>query len=269
MGTKLVACFGSRAWTQFIGLTALISLMLASAGLKAAEITVFAAASLTDALKELRTDYARQSSDKVVFNLGASSLLARQIEAGAPADVFFSADELKMDALEEKGLLLPGSRKSLLSNSLVIVIAADSNLKINSAADLAQPTVKRIALADPKAVPAGVYSRQYLEGQKLWTAVADKVVPTENVRAALAAVESGNVEAGIVFKTDATISKKVKVACEIKRADGPPISYPAAVIQDSKQIAAAKHFLQYLGSDEATRIFEHYGFVVLSKRSQE
>ncbi len=170
-----------------------------------------AAASLTDAMKEIGAAYEKESGDKLQFNFGASNMLARQIEEGAPADVFFSADEAKMDALEKKDLLLPGTRRSLLSNSLVIVVAADSGMSPKSAADLAKPEYKKLALAEPRSVPAGIYAREYLEKLGLWEAVKEKVVPTENVRAALAAVESGNVDAGIVYKTDALISKKVKV----------------------------------------------------------
>jgi len=230
---------------------------------RGAEITVFAAASLTDALRQIGSDYQKRSADKVIFNFGASSVLARQIEAGAPADVFFSADEAKMDALDRKGLILTATRKDRLSNSLVIVTSIDSPLEIHSPADLARPNVKRIALADPQAVPAGVYSRAFLERQKLWAAVEPKVVPTDNVRAALAAVESGNVEAGMVFKTDAAISRRVRVSCEIPRADGPEIRYPSAVVKDSNHVEAAKKFVHYLNSDEAAKVFEKYGFIVL------
>ena len=239
------------------------SLLGVAIPIRAATINVFAAASLTDALKEIAPAYAKQSGDKIVFNFGASSLLARQIEEGAPADIFFSADEAKMDALEKKGLIVSATRKSRLSNTLVIVVASDSTLKITSAADLATPLVKRIALADPKAVPAGVYSKAYLEKSRLWTAVESKVVPTENVRAALAAVESGNIEVGMVYKTDANISKKVKVAYEIPAKEGPAISYPVAVVKESKNIESARKLMDYLDSSDTTPVFEKYGFIVL------
>jgi len=228
----------------------------------AAELTVFAAASLSDALKEIGASYAKQAGDRIIFNLGGSSTLARQIEQGAPADLFFSADEAGMDALEKQGLILKETRKSRLSNSLVIVVAADSRLRILSARDLAGKQVERIALANPQSVPAGIYSRKYLEKLKLWPAVARKVVPTENVRAALAAVEAGNVEAGMVYKTDAAISKRVRVVCEVKAEEGPPISYPMAVVKESGRIESAKRFLRYLDAGEAGRVFERYGFVV-------
>ena len=227
-----------------------------------AAITVFAAASLTDSLKEITTAYEKETGQKVALNFGASSFLARQIGEGAPADIFFSADEAKMNGLEKKGLILKGTRKSRLSNSLVIVVAADSPLKVGSANDLAGAAVKRIALADPKTVPAGIYSRTYLEKLNLWRAVEPKVVPTDNVRAALAAVESGNVEAGMVYKTDAAISKKVKVAYEVPLNENPDISYSMAVVKDSKEPEEARRLLQYLDSEAAGWVFEKYGFIV-------
>ena len=243
-------------------LIAVLSLCVLSA-VHAAQVTVFAAASLSDALKEIGAAYEREAGVKVAFNFGASSLLARQIEEGAPADFFFSADEARMDSLETKGLILPGTRKSKLSNALVIVVAADSTLRIDSAHDLAKPAVKRLALAEPKTVPAGIYAKAYLEGLKLWPAVQPKVVPTDNVRGALAAVESGNVEAGLVYKTDAAISKKVRVAYEVPAKDAPKISYPMAVVKESKQSGAARHLLKHLDSEAAGNVFKKYGFVIL------
>ncbi|HTH47893.1 MAG TPA: molybdate ABC transporter substrate-binding protein [Candidatus Limnocylindria bacterium] len=228
----------------------------------AAEITVFAAASLAESLQEIAGVYQQESGDKVTFNFGASSLLARQIEEGAPADLFFSADEAKMDALDGKGLIVKETRKSRLGNTLVIVVASDRPLAISAAQDLADPKVKRLALAEPKSVPAGIYAKEYLTRQKLWTAVEPKVVPTENVRAALAAVESGNVDAGIVYQTDAAISQQVKVAFVVPAAEGPMISYPLALLKESKHPDAAKKFLAYLEAKAAGGIFRRYGFIV-------
>jgi len=251
----------SRWKTPFTWMATVI-VACAPAPTDATTINVFAAASLTESLKEIAVAYEKRTGNKVVFNFGASSFLARQIEEGAPADIFFSADEARMDSLEKKGLVLKGTRKSRLSNSLVIVVALDSVLQIGSATDLTQTRVKRIALADPKTVPAGIYAKQYLEKQGLWNAVAPKVVPTDNVRAVLSAVGSGNVEAGMVYKTDAGISKKVRIACLIPSGEGPHISYPMAVVKDSRQLDAAKGFLKHLDSDEAARVFEKFGFIV-------
>jgi len=244
-----------------LAVVALLSFQLAV--IHAAEFNVFAAASLTDALKEIGAIYEKQSGDKVAFNFAASSMLERQIEEGAPADVFFSADEAKMDTLARKDLILKETRKSRLSNSLVIVTSADSDLKITSPADLASSKVRRVALADPKAVPAGVYAKAFLEKEKLWLEIEPKVVPVDNVRAALAAVESGNIQVGMVFKTDAAISKKVKVAYEVPASTGPKISYPVAVTRNAKQVESAKKFVEYLGSNDAANIFTKYGFIVL------
>src|SRR5438477_8209577 len=226
----------------------------ATATLQAATINVFAAASLMESMKEIAAGYEKQAGDRVRFNFGASSFLARQIEEGAPADLFFSADEAKMDGLEKKGLVMTETRKSRLSNSIVIVVAVERGAAIETPKDLATEKLKRLALAEPRTVPAGIYAREYLQKENLWQAVEAKVVPTENVRAALAAVEAGNAEAGIVFKTDAATSRKVRVAYEVAASDGPAISYPMAVMREAKEPEAAKRFLKHLDSDEATRV---------------
>lgn len=239
----------------------LVSLFFA-AGLSAAELTVHAAASLTDAMKEIAAGYEKESGDKLKFNFGASSMLARQIEEGAPADLFLSADEAKMDALEKKELLLAGSRRTLLANTLVIIVPTDASSPPKGAADLAKPEYKKLALAEPQSVPAGIYAREYLQGLGLWDGVKDKVVPLENVRAASAAVESGNVEAGFVYKTDALLSKKAKIAVEISVAEGPRISYPLAIIKSSKEAEQAKKFADYLAGPAARQVFKKFGFIV-------
>jgi molybdate transport system substrate-binding protein len=236
--------------------------LFASASLRAVEINVSAAASLADALKAIAPAYEQQSGDKISLNFGASSTLARQIEEGAPADIFFSADEARMDGLEHKGLIIKETRKSRLSNSIVIIVPAEGGPVIESPRDLATDKVKRLVLAEPKTVPAGIYAKEYLQKQKLWSAVEAKVIPTENVRAALAAVETGNVDAGIVYKTDAAISKKVRIAYEVPHADTPAISYPMAVLKESKQPERAKRLLQYLDSDDAAKVFERFGFII-------
>jgi molybdate transport system substrate-binding protein len=248
-----------KRFLQAIGVACLLSV---AAVAQAANITVFAAASLTDSLKQIGDDYQKETGQGVAFNFEASSLLARQIQEGAPADIFFSADETQMDRLADKGLIDPTTRHDRLGNMLVVVVPADSTLQIQSASDLAQSDVKRIALADPQAVPAGVYAKAWLKKLQLWDSIEPKVVPTENVRAALAAVASGNVEAGVVYKTDAAISKRVKIAYEVPRADGPDIRYPVAVVKSTQQADAARAFLKYLDSDEAATVFKKFGFAV-------
>ncbi len=240
----------------------LILCLLAAVPASAAELHVFAAASLTDALKEIAPEYEKATGDKLILNLGASSTLARQIQEGAPADLFLSADEEKMNGLEKEKLLLPGTRRSILSNTLVVVVPADSNLKVSGPADLA--TVRALALAEPKTVPAGIYAREYLQKKGLWDRISGRVVPTENVRAALAAVESGNVDAGIVYRTDAGISKRVRIAYEVPRADAPGISYPFAVLAASERKAAARKLLDYLHSPPALAVFRKHGFLILA-----
>jgi molybdate transport system substrate-binding protein len=228
----------------------------------AAEIKVFAASSLTDSMRDIARNYQTAQGVKIVLNLGASSTLARQIEEGAPADLFLSADEAKMDALDKKKLIVRESRKSLLSNQLVIVVPSEQGAAIRSPQDLADGKITRIALGDPKAAPIGIYAREYLEKLGLWETIRPKVVITENVRAALAAVEAGNAEASIVYKTDAAVSRKVKVAFEVPVAEGPRISYPFAVVTASETRAAAEKFLAYLDSMEARTVFRKYGFIV-------
>ncbi len=239
----------------------LIVAALFALSLHAADLNVYAAASLSDALNEIAKTYEPASGDKLRFNLGASSTLALQIKQGAPADVFFSADEAKMDDLAKAGLIAAETRRSLLSNTLVIVVNAEEGAAIATPVDLADPSIGRIALAEPQTVPAGIYAKAYLRKIGLWKKVADKVVPTENVRACLAAVEAGNASAGIVYKTDALISKKVKVAYEVAVAEGPNISYPLAVVKGSKNDEAARKFVAFLASSEARSIFAKYGFL--------
>ena len=238
-------------------------LLLAATVSQAAQVTVFAAASLTDSLKQIAANYEKVSGDNIVFNFAASGILSRQIEAGTPADIFFAADETKADALEKKGLLVSGTRKSVLGNSLVIVTPTDLAM-IHSPADLTNAAIQHLAIGEVKTVPCGTYAKAYLEKLQLWPAIENKVVPCESVRAVLAAVESGNVDAGFVYKTDAAISKKVKVAYEVPAADAPKISYPLALLKDAPQPDAAKKFITYLDSDAATAVFRKFGFIVLS-----
>ena len=246
-----------------IRFTALACSLLASGHLLAEEITVFAAASLTNALTEIGADHEKATGDKVSFNFAAANSLARQIEAGAPADVFFSADEAQMDVLANKGLIEKSTRKALLGNALVIVTAPGGPV-IAKVSDLGGPSIKRISVGNPKAVPVGVYAKTHLEKLGLWEPLQPKLVPAENVRVALAVVESGNAEVGIVYKTDAAISKNVKVALEIPAAEGPKIVYPVALVSESRHAAAAGKFLARLAGKEAGAVFTKQGFILLT-----
>ena len=252
-------------WIQKARLLAVVLLLLGTAqtAAKGDEILVSAAASLTDVLKEISSGYQSKTKNTVKFNFGPSSGLARQIEEGAPADIFFSADLPQMDNLDKNGRLEPGTRKNLLSNQLVIIAPADSKLAISSPKDLLKADIKRIALAEPSSVPVGVYSSKYLTDEGLWDQVKPKVVPVQDVRATLASVESGNVEAGFVYKTDAAVSKKVKIVYEVPIDKGPRITYPAAIVKESKRKDAARDFMNYVQSPVAKEAFKKYGFVVL------
>lgn len=253
----------SKKWLRQVCSIAALFLMTAPPAASADNIVVSAAASLTDALKEIGRMYQSKSKNRVTFVFASSSTLARQIEAGAPADVFFSADVQTMNALERNGRLEPGTRKQLLSNQIVIIVPADKPTLVNSPEDLLDPRVRRIALAEPSSVPAGVYTKAYLESLGLWDKVKPKVVPVLDVRATLASVESGNVEAGLVYKTDAASSKRVKTVFEVPIGKGPKIIYPVAILKESKSKAAAKEFLNVMVSPSGADVFRRYGFVVL------
>ncbi len=243
--------------------TGLSVLILSAKVALAADISVFAAASLTESLRAAGKVYEGRTHDKVSLNFAASGTLARQIAAGAPADVFFSADEASANTLENKGCLVKGSRTNRLSNLLVVVVPADSAVKLSGPQDLTQPGIKRIALGDTRSTPVGVYAREYLATNKVWDALESRIIPVENVRAVLAAVETGNVDAGIVYKTDAAISGKVRIALEIPCGKGPAIRYPMALVKSSGDTEAARKFLDFLLSAEAGDIFKKFGFVVL------
>ena len=228
----------------------------------ATDLHVYAAASLTDALKEIAGNFEKETGTKVKLNFAASSLLARQIEEGAPADVFLSADDEKMDQLAKQNLIDPETRTNLLSNSLAVVTATDSSLTITGPKDLLQPAVHKIALADPATVPAGIYAREYLKRVQLFEQISERIVPTENVRAALGAVEAGNADAAFVYKTDAGISKQVRVAFSVPVADTPPINYPVAIVRETKARAEAEQFVRELRSPGAIKVFEGLGLII-------
>jgi molybdate transport system substrate-binding protein len=230
---------------------------------QAADITVYAAVSLTDALRAIAPKFEAATGDTLRFNLDGSNVLALQITKGAPADVFFSADEAQMDRLQKAGLIDVPTRQDIVFNRLVAVVGADSPLQLTSLADLAKPDVKRLALADPRSVPAGVYAKQYLQAANVWDQVEARVVPTQNVRAALAGVESGNADAGIVYQTDALISHKVKVAFTLPDSPKVRIAYPAAALAHAPNPEGAKKFVLYLRNDaDACAVFAKYGFLV-------
>ncbi len=248
-------------------LAVLLAAALARQGVPAARtITVSAAVSLTEALSAIAGEYANAGRGAVTFNFGASNILARQIAAGAPVDLFVSADEAQMDAVAREGLLKEGSRVDLLGNQLAVVVPSDRPRTFSSMAQIADPAFKRIAIGDPAAVPAGVYAKQYLEKEGLWTAVQPRVVPSASVRAALAAVESGAADAAIVYRTDARVALRATVAWVVPVDRGPRIVYPAAIVRTSPNQEEAARFLRFLQAAEAARVFSRFGFTVLAAR---
>jgi len=227
------------------------------------ELNISAAVSLKDALAEIQKNYqAKNPNVKLVYNLGASGSLQQQIEQGAPADIFISAAPKQMNDLEAKNLINKSSRKKLVENKLVIVVPKDSNLNITKYEDIAQDAVKKIALGETATVPAGQYAQQVLQKLGLWDKVKDRVVFAKDVRTVLAYTETGNVEAGIVYKTDAISSDKVKVAAIAPEGSHEPIVYPVAITTGSKQQKAAEAFIEYLFSAEGKAVFEKNGFVM-------
>lgn len=231
-------------------------------GTGAPVLLVSAPASLSNVIGAVADEFEREDRSRILVNVAGSHLLAAQILEGAPVDVFISADMRQMDRVAAAGRIDVASRVNLLSNQLVGVVPADRRGSLTAPRDLAGSTVERIALGDPEVVPAGVYARRYLASVGLWDAVAGKVAPAGSVRGALRAVESGAVDAGIVYRTDALTSSGVAVAFEVPRADGPPIVYPAALAAGTPNPGAARRFLDYLRSDAAGRVFEAAGFVV-------
>lgn len=230
-------------------------------------LTVFAAASLQEALTAAGGAWTARSATPVRFSFGASSAIARQIDQGAPADVFLSADEEWMDWLQARGGIVAATRRRLLSNQLVLIApkASRSALKIAPGMPLARALGGgRLAVADPSAVPAGKYAKASLISLGVWGAVSDRLLPAENVRAALAYVSRGEAPLGIVYATDAKAEPKVRVLGLFPASGHPPIVYPGAVTAASRNRAAAG-FLGFLQGPQASAIFRRYGFGVLAR----
>jgi len=221
--------------------------------------TVLAAASLKDALDEVVSSY----PTKPVIAYGSSAALARQIESGAPADIFISADLDWMDYVEKKNLLAPGTRRNLLGNRLVLIAPAKQPVKLQPAPGFPIATALgsgRIALAEPNSVPAGKYAKAAFEKLGVWDQVAPRVAAAENVRAALALVARGETPLGVVYQTDANAERGVMVAGVFPADTHPPIVYPAAALKGAKPGATA--FLEFLSQSAARAIFEKHGFAV-------
>lgn len=222
-------------------------------------LTVSAAGSLTDAVKELKNIYENQQNEvTITLNLASSGTLQKQIEEGAPADLFISASKAKMDALSEKGLIVEDSRKNILNNNIVLIAGKESNL--TGFEDLAGNRVEKVSIGVPESVPAGRYAKEVLISLGLWDKINSKLVLAKTVRQVLAYVENGNVDAGLVYSSDTTISDRIKILAAAPSDSHKPIVYPVAVIESSQYQKEARDFSEFLQSDEAARIFQKYGF---------
>ena len=227
-------------------------------------ITVSVAASLQDAVKQIGPAFEQsRPGTRVQFNFGGSGTLERQIEQGAPVDVFLSAASGPMDELAKNGLIDPTTRYNLLRNDVVLIAPAGSKHP-DSFEDLAQSAVKLIALGDPGSVPAGDYGRQVLEKMQLWPAVQKKLVLAKDVRQVLTYVETGEADAGIVYSTDARLSSRVRVAAAAPETSHQPVIYPVAVVKNTHNSTAARAFASYLNGPEARRTFTRLGFSTVS-----
>lgn len=226
-------------------------------------VTLSAASSLKESLEVIQNKVTQKHPDlELKLNLGSSGALQTQIENGAQVDLFIPAASRNMDALEAKDLILKGSRENLLTNALVLIVPIGTTQAL-SFEDLAKPKVKKIALGEPRSVPAGAYAREVFDTLKLRAVLERKWVYTSNVRQVLSYVESGNVDAGIVYASDALISTQVKVAANAPAKSHSQILYPVAILRSSHNTSAAKRVLVFLKSPEARTVFENHGFGIL------
>lgn len=226
-----------------------------------ADLTVFAAASLADALDEASKAFTGLTEKTLEIEYGGSGTLARKIREGARADVFFSADARPIDQLAKEGLVVSDTRREIVGNTLVLVAPATGVPRLQKASDLADSEVRLVALGNPAVAAAGAYAQEYLENADLWPAVRKKVVFLDSVRAVIAAVEAGNADAGFVYKTDARLAKKAKVVLEVPAAAGPRIVFPAVVIAGSPRAHTGRAFVAWLAGPEAQAIFARHGFL--------
>jgi molybdate transport system substrate-binding protein len=253
------------SWARLLAALVVAGFVCHPAPAAAARLLVFAAASLKNALDDIALEYGNRANREIVLSYGASSALARQIEAGAPADIFISADLDWMDYLAGKQLIKPATRSNLLSSAIVLIAPAGSTLTIAIAPNfpLAESLGNgRLAMGDPASVPAGKYGKAALETLGVWASVAAKVAPAENVRAALRLVARGETPLGIVYRTDAAAEPGVRIVGTFPNDSHPPIVYPVAMTASSSDPGAAD-FVAYLRSPAARAAFEKEGFTVL------
>lgn len=232
------------------------------------EITISAAISLKAAFEDIgKTFMERHPGAKVLFNFAGSGALARQIEAGAPVDVFASAGQKDMNDLDQRGMIIKETRKDFVRNSLALITPAKSAIQLTSLGDLRRGEIQKIAIGNPKTVPAGSYAEEALRYFKLWDGLRDKLIFTENVRQVLDYVVRGEVDAGMVYSTDVLArAKDVKIVLEAPIESHQPVIYPIAVVKGSKKETLAKDFIDAVTSREGEKIFERYGFGLLRQR---
>lgn len=246
-----------RRLTAAVGVCALAAMPLLAS---AQQLTVSAAASLTEAFREIGTRFeARKPGATVRFNFAASGVLIQQIIQGAPVDVFVSADQETMDRGVKEKVLDPATRRDFTGNSVVMVAPAQGAPALAALADLAKPEVRRIAVGKPATVPVGRYAKQVLDAARLWEPLEPKLVFADNVRQVLDYVARGEVEAGFVYRTDAELMKD-KVRVVLTAQGHSPVTYPAAVATDSRQAALAREFVNFLFTAEAQGVLARYGF---------
>jgi len=227
-------------------------------------LTVSAAASLTDVLEEIKGRYEEKSHHTLVMNYGSSGSLQQQIEQGAPADIFISAAQRQMDLLQEGGLILEESRVDLLENEVVLIVpAVGENNDITDFNSLTTDSFQLLAIGEPESVPVGRYAKEVLTSLGIWENLEGKFVFAKDVRQVLAYVETGNVDAGIVYITDALTSEKVKVVAAAPGGSHTAVTYPAAIVLNTDARQAAEDFMAYLQSDEAREVFEKHGFTFI------
>lgn len=257
---KRVQKIGFVLWLVFMGVCC-----FAYSGVAFAKgLVVFAAASTTDALTEIGALYQQKGFGSIRCSFASSSTLAKQIEQGAPADVFLSANSKWMDFLEEKKLVADGSRADLLRNRITLIVPKESSIKVfdlKEGADVLFLLGKdgKLAVGDPAHVPVGMYGKQALENLKIWDSVKGRIAPMKDVRAGLALVERGEAPLGLVYESDAVVTKKVRVISVFPADSHPEVIYPVAAVTDG-QVEDAKTFIEFLGTPESKAIFKKYGF---------
>ena len=246
-----------------LAVAAVLSALAGNAQSSKHDVTISAAISLKDALNEVESIYTSSHSGTALhLNLGASGTLQQQIEQGAPVDVFISASPKEMDALESKGMLLPGTRHDLVKNQVVLIVPADRP-GVSNFQDLLRTEVKNVAMGEPRTVPAGNYAQQVLTHFGIYDQLKPKLVFGKDVRQVLAYVATDNADAGIVYATDARITTRVKVVATAPDDSHAPVIYPVAIIKTSHEPSAAREFEQFLLGSQAHDVFAKYGFVPL------